>query len=117
MAKGVAYALCLGCGFRGGPIFPALVIGVALGAASADLPGGLALTPAVAACAAAACAAQMRLAISSTLLAIIVVGSAGFAAVSIAALGAVIGYLVRLAADGRDDEGAAPAHAPVAAST
>ena len=26
----LAYAICLGCGFRGGPVFPAMFIGVAL---------------------------------------------------------------------------------------
>ena len=29
-AKGLAYAVCLGCGFRGGPVFPAIFLGVAL---------------------------------------------------------------------------------------
>ena len=30
LAKAVAYGICLGCGFRGGPVFPAIFIGVAL---------------------------------------------------------------------------------------
>src|SRR4051794_1563683 len=29
-AKGLGYAICLGCGFRGGPVFPAVFIGVAV---------------------------------------------------------------------------------------
>ena len=29
-AKAVAYAICLGCGFRGGPVFPAIFLGIAL---------------------------------------------------------------------------------------
>ena len=105
LAKGLAYAICLGAGFKGGPIFPALVLGVALGAAVAELPGDFSLTAAVAAGAAAACATQMRLPISATLLAVIVVGSAGLAAISVAALAAAVGFLVRLVADGGDGEG------------
>src|SRR5262249_51306962 len=30
VAKGLAYAISLGCGFRGGPVFPAIFLGVAL---------------------------------------------------------------------------------------
>jgi H+/Cl- antiporter ClcA len=29
-AKGLGYAVCLGCGFRGGPVFPAVFLGVAV---------------------------------------------------------------------------------------
>ena len=29
-AKALAYAVCLGCGFRGGPVFPAIFLGVAV---------------------------------------------------------------------------------------
>ena len=32
VAKGLAYAICLGCGFRGGPVFPAIFLGVGLAA-------------------------------------------------------------------------------------
>ncbi len=30
LAKGVAYAICLGVGFRGGPVFPAIFLGIAM---------------------------------------------------------------------------------------
>ena len=30
LAKALAYAVSLGCGFRGGPVFPAIFIGVAV---------------------------------------------------------------------------------------
>ena len=30
LAKAIGYAICLGCGFRGGPVFPAIFLGVAL---------------------------------------------------------------------------------------
>src|SRR5262249_60329334 len=29
IAKGLGYGICLSCGFRGGPIFPAIFLGVA----------------------------------------------------------------------------------------
>lgn len=40
LAKGVAYSLCLGGGLRGGPIFPALFIGGAVGAIFVQLGAG-----------------------------------------------------------------------------
>ena len=30
VAKALGYAICLGCGFRGGPVFPAIFLGVAI---------------------------------------------------------------------------------------
>jgi H+/Cl- antiporter ClcA len=47
LAKGVAYTLSLGAGFRGGPVFPALTLGLAAGTLAAILFPGLELTPAV----------------------------------------------------------------------
>ncbi|MGH2839076.1 MAG: chloride channel protein, partial [Thermoleophilaceae bacterium] len=49
VTKGLAYALSLGAGFRGGPVFPAIAIGTALGVAAADMLPGLETTPAIAA--------------------------------------------------------------------
>jgi H+/Cl- antiporter ClcA len=40
VAKGLAYSLSLGAGFRGGPVFPAIAIGTALAVAAADLLPG-----------------------------------------------------------------------------
>ena len=59
-AKGLAYALSLGAGFRGGPVFPALAVGVALAMLAADVLPGLATTPAVAVGLAAGTAAVLR---------------------------------------------------------
>jgi H+/Cl- antiporter ClcA len=36
-AKALGYAISLGCGFRGGPVFPAIFLGVALAIAAAWL--------------------------------------------------------------------------------
>ena len=60
VAKGLAYALSLGAGFRGGPVFPAIAIGVAAALVGADLLPGFETTPAVAAGIAAGTAAVLR---------------------------------------------------------
>jgi hypothetical protein len=37
-AKALAYAICLGCGFRGGPVFPAIFLGIALATLAVTCP-------------------------------------------------------------------------------
>jgi H+/Cl- antiporter ClcA len=108
--KGVAYAICLGCGFRGGPIFPAVALAIAIGAAAHLVVDDLALTAAFAACTSAAAAAQMHLPFAGAILALLLAGNAGANTVVIVAVGATIGYLVRLGAD-RYAERGAPASA------
>jgi H+/Cl- antiporter ClcA len=111
VAKGLAYAICLGCGFRGGPIFPAIAIGVALAVASHDLIDSFPLTAAFVAGSAAAGAAQMQLPFAGAILALLLAGNAGANTVAIAAVGATVSYLVRLGADRRlaEDDPAATA--------
>lgn len=94
LAKGAAYALSLGAGFRGGPIFPALVVGVALSVLAADVLPGLELTPAVATGIAAATAAVMRAPFTAVLLAALLVGSSATDVVPIAILAAAVGWIV-----------------------
>ena len=60
LAKALAYGISLGCGYRGGPIFPAIFLGVGL-AAVAVVVLGTSPTLAVAVGAAAGMAAQTRL--------------------------------------------------------
>jgi H+/Cl- antiporter ClcA len=96
-AKGVAYALSLGAGFRGGPVFPALVLGVALGVFSADVLPGLATTPAVATGLAAATAAVLRAPFSAVLLASLLVGSSAADVAPIAVLAAAVAWIVATA--------------------
>ena len=74
-AKGLAYALSLGAGFRGGPVFPALAIGVALEMVAADVLPGLDTTPAVAIGLAAGTAAVLRAPFTAVLLATLLLGS------------------------------------------
>jgi H+/Cl- antiporter ClcA len=106
LAKGLAWALSLGGGFRGGPVFPALAIGVAIGVAVADLDVGVTTTPAVAAGIAAAWAATLRAPFSAVLVAIILVGSTG-GTTPIAVLAAAIGWLVATALPNPEDRVAA----------
>jgi H+/Cl- antiporter ClcA len=110
-AKALAYAVSLGCGFRGGPVFPAIFLGVAvatLGVIWVDLSPTLA----VAVGAAAGMAAATHLLLSSVVLATLLVGTVGVDAVPAAVLAAVTGWLVRTAADRREAATAEPAGAP-----
>ena len=76
VAKGLAYALSLGAGFRGGPVFPAIAIGVAAatGCRRTVLPG-LDTTPAVAAGIAAGTTAVLRVPFTAVLLVSLLMGA------------------------------------------
>ncbi|MFC5220287.1 chloride channel protein [Streptomyces coerulescens] len=87
--KGTAYALCLGS-LRGGPIFPSLFLGAAVGVLLAPLPG-LGLVPAMAAGMAAAAAAALRLPVSSAVLVVLVMGSTAMTPVVM--LSAVVAFV------------------------
>jgi H+/Cl- antiporter ClcA len=109
VAKSLAYALSLGSGFRGGPVFPAIAIGTALAVAAADLLPGLAVTPAVATGVAAGVAAVLRAPFSAALLSSVLVGSAAADVAPLSVLGAAVGVLTvvvlpdpRLAATAED---------------
>jgi H+/Cl- antiporter ClcA len=105
LAKGLAWALSLGSGFRGGPVFPALTLGTAVGVAVADLDIGVHTTPAIAAGIAAAWAATLRAPFSAALIAALLVSSS--AATPIAVLAAVVGWLVAAALPNPEDRWAA----------
>lgn len=108
--KGLAYALSLGAGFRGGPVFPAVLIGVATGVLAADTLPGLGVTPAVATGIAAATAAVLRVPFTAVLFATILVGSSAMDVAPIAVLGAAVGWLVAVALPNPEDrEGPGPA--------
>jgi H+/Cl- antiporter ClcA len=89
---GVGYALSLAA-FRGGPVFPAIFIAVAVAELLAGLPG-LGTTPAVAALMAAFAVSMLRLPVASLVLVAILIGSAGIAMLPIAILGAVTAFVV-----------------------
>ena len=73
--KALVYAMSLSA-FRGGPVFPALFIGGALGIAASALPG-MSLAPAIGMGIGAMCATMLRLPLTSTLLATILLGADG----------------------------------------
>ena len=106
VAKGLAYALSLGAGFRGGPIFPALAIGVMLGVLGADLLPGLELTPAVAAGMAAGTAAVARWPFTAVLLATLLVGSSAADVAPIAILASAAAWVVASALPNPEDRAA-----------
>jgi hypothetical protein len=73
--KTLAYGLSLSA-FRGGPVFPAMFTGAVLGIAASGLPG-MSLTPAIGMGIGAMCAAMLRLPLTSTLLATLLLGKDG----------------------------------------
>jgi H+/Cl- antiporter ClcA len=97
-AKALGYAICLGCGFRGGPVFPAIFLGIAL-AMLAVIAYDMSQTAAVAIGAAAGMAAATRLLFSSLVLATLLVGLAGLDAVPAAVFAAVAAWLTRTVLD------------------
>ncbi len=100
VAKALAYAISLGCGFRGGPIFPAVFLGVAIAMFPVAWFGSSA-TWAVAVGTAAGTAAQARLLLTSMLFATLLVGTPGLDAVPAAVLAAAAAWIVATALDPR----------------
>jgi H+/Cl- antiporter ClcA len=93
-AKGLAYGLSLGAGFRGGPVFPAIAIGVAAGMFAANVLPGLDTTPAVAAGIAAGTTAVLRVPFTAVLLVSLLMGASAFDVAPIAVLAAAVAWLV-----------------------
>jgi H+/Cl- antiporter ClcA len=75
LCKALAYALSLSA-FRGGPVFPSIFLGAAIGMAISALPGA-SLAPAIASGIGGMCAAMLRLPLTSTLLAVVLLGTDG----------------------------------------
>ena len=100
VGKALGYAVSLGCGFRGGPVFPAIFLGIAL-ATLAHVWFGVSPTLAVAVGAAAGMAAATRLLITSTLFAALLVGHTGVDAVPAAVIAAAVAWLTIRAIDER----------------
>jgi H+/Cl- antiporter ClcA len=94
LAKGLAYALSLGAGFRGGPVFPAIAIGVAAAVAAADVFPDLHTTPAVATGIAAGTTAVLRVPFTAVLLVALLTGPSAFDVAPIAVLAAAVAWLV-----------------------
>ncbi len=95
--KGLAYSISL-ASFRGGPVFPALLLGGAAGVLASHLPD-LDLTPAVAVGIGAAMAATLRLPLTAVLLAVVLTLSAGAGATPVIIVGVVVAYLTAVLVD------------------
>jgi H+/Cl- antiporter ClcA len=111
IAKAVGYAVSLGCGFRGGPVFPAVFLGVGLATLAVNLLD-VSPTLAVAVGTAAGMAAMTRLLFASLLFAALLVGIPGLDAIPAAVLAAAAAWVTRTALDRRYGEAGAPAPAP-----
>jgi H+/Cl- antiporter ClcA len=92
LAKALAYGICLGCGFRGGPVFPAIFIGVGVGML-ASIAFDVSPTAAVAMGCAAGVTAVTRLVVASLVIAALLVGSAGADAIPVAVMAAAASWL------------------------
>jgi H+/Cl- antiporter ClcA len=100
VTKSLAYAVSLGAGFRGGPIFPAIFVGVAIASLPVVLFGS-SPTWAIAVGASAGMAAQTRLLISPLLLASLLVGPEGTDTIPAAVLAAATAWIIATAFERR----------------
>ena len=96
VAKALGYAISLGCGFRGGPVFPAIFLGVAL-ASLAVAAFDVSPTLAVAVGTAAGMAAMTRLLFSALVFSLLLVGSQGVDAMPAAVLAAAAAWVTTTA--------------------
>ncbi|WP_055586795.1 chloride channel protein [Peterkaempfera griseoplana] len=102
--KGVGWAISLGS-FRGGPIFPSVLMGAALGVACSGLPGFGAL-PALAAGLTASSTAALRLPVSAVVLAALLLGKPGVDQIPLVVIAAVVSFVVSELLPGRTPAGA-----------
>jgi H+/Cl- antiporter ClcA len=102
-AKALAYAVSIGAGFRGGPIFPAVFLGVSTGVLASIVFDDLSVTAAVAAGVAAAGSAALRAPFFGALLSALLVGSAGTNAIPLAILASALAWLIAMAVNPAPD--------------
>jgi chloride channel protein, CIC family len=114
LCKALAYAISLSS-FRGGPVFPAMFIGAAGGVAAAELPG-MELVPAVGMGIGAMCAVMLTLPLTSVLLATLLMGTDGLAAMPVVIVAVVVAYVVTAHLTPAPAPAAAPATAGAAAA-
>jgi H+/Cl- antiporter ClcA len=105
--KAFGYMVSLGA-LRGGPVFPGVFLGVAFGVLIAPLPG-LGLAAAVSGAVAAFSSAGLKLPLSATALALLLVGASAPDQLPVMIVAAVVGFLVRLAIEQRIERRAASA--------
>ena len=101
-AKALGYAVSMGTGFRGGPVFPSIFLGIALAMLAVELLD-VSPTLAVAVGTAAGMAAMTRLLLAPLVFAGLLVGTAGIDAVPAAVFATSAAWLTRTALDRRFD--------------
>ncbi|BCW71336.1 chloride channel protein [Arthrobacter sp. NicSoilB8] len=92
--KTVVYGLSLSA-FRGGPVFPSMFIGAALGVAASWLPG-MNLAAAIGMGMGAMCAAMLRLPLTSTLLATLLLGVDGVAVTPQVVVAVAVAFVITI---------------------
>jgi H+/Cl- antiporter ClcA len=108
--KGIAYGISLSS-FRGGPTFPAIFLGAAVGIALSHLPG-LPLVDGVAMGIGAMTAVMLRLPMTAVLLAVVLLASDGLAVTPVAIVAVVVAYVASARITPDSPSAAAPAPAP-----
>lgn len=92
VCKSVGYGVSLSA-FRGGPVFPSLFIGGALGIAASHLPG-MSVVPGLAIGIGAMCVSMLKLPLTSVLLATVLLASDAYAVMPLAIVAVVVGFVV-----------------------
>ena len=110
LAKGLAYLVSLGGGFRGGPVFPAMFLGTSVGMVASLILPDLPVTAAVSIGIAAGMAGMLGFVVAAVLFSLLVTGEAGFDATSLAILATAAAWVVRAGLD----KAFAARHAPAA---
>jgi H+/Cl- antiporter ClcA len=90
--KGIAYGLLLSA-FRGGPVFPSMFIGAAIGIAASALPG-MNLAAGIGMGIGAMCAVMLRLPLTSTLLAVLLMGVDGVAVTPQVVIAVAVAFVI-----------------------
>jgi hypothetical protein len=88
----LAYGLSLSA-FRGGPVFPAIFVGAVLGIAVTGLPG-MEAAPALGMGIGALCCAMLRLPLTSTLLATLLLGADGLSVTPEVVVAVAVAFVV-----------------------
>jgi H+/Cl- antiporter ClcA len=112
VAKALGYAISLGSGFRGGPVFPAIFLGVAL-STMAEIVFGISPTLAITIGTAAGMAAMTRLLFAPLLFSVLLVGQNGLETMPAAVLAAATAWVLMAIIDPRQaDKPASAGPAP-----
>jgi H+/Cl- antiporter ClcA len=118
LCKGLAYGMSLSA-FRGGPVFPSMFIGAAVGIAASGLPG-MDLAPAIGMGIGAMCSAMLRLPLTSTLLAVLLMGADGVLVTPQVVVAVAVAFVITIVLPTpglKTPESAGQAQAPPATTT